>query len=344
MAYQIRLCRKDELPKLKCFLSRYWRSNHIFLNNQNLLDWQHLEGNNYNFVVANFEETDEFHGILGFISPEFFSQGKVVSSGHVWLAIWKVEKSLAVSKSIGIDLLNFIKDNYNPKNISAIGINKEVSFVYRLLGFRVGKLVQGFIINDSMENFNIAQIAKHNSSMIINETMIESEIEIKKIGDEELLSMNYSSMNADRFFGINYLNQRYINHPCYSYSFYIVRRNKTVLALFIARVVEVCKSRCLRIVDVWGLNNLDSNLCRQFKEILTQENFEYVDVVASPADFFKLENVGFRANTAESFVPHLFEPFVASSSEVMFATSSKDDISMFKADSDLDRPNFAATS
>ena len=50
--------------------------------------------------------------------------------------------------------------------------------------------------------------------------------------------------------------------------------------------------------------------------------------------------MGFQSNTEDSFVPHLFEPLVISKTEVMFATNSKENVSIFKADSDLDRPNF----
>jgi hypothetical protein len=343
MAYQIRLCRIDELPKLKSFLRLYWKSNHIFLRNQGLLNWQHMEEKHYNFVVANHEKTDEFHGVLGFISPEFFSQGKVNSSEHIWLAIWKVEKTLTVSKSIGIDLLNFLKEKYNPKTISAIGINKEVSFVYRLLGFRVGKLIQGFILNDNIENFSIAQISKNKYFKVDFQRKIKSDLEILKVNENEVINLDFYGVKTDRFFGVDYLKKRYIDHPCYEYSFYIVRRDVSVLALFISRVIEVFNSRCLRIVDIWGLENLDNDLYLPFKKLLIRENFEYVDVIASPSDFSKLRFVGFQSNTEESFVPHLFEPLVISRSEVMFATSSRNELPMFKADSDLDRPNFGVT-
>jgi hypothetical protein len=343
MKYTIRLCRRDELDKLTDFIRRFWKSNHVFLNEKKLLDWQHLEEHNYNFVVANYEPKDEFHGVLGFISPQFFSNGKVSELEHIWLAIWKVEKSLSVSNSIGIDLLNFIKERYRPKIISAIGINREVWHVYRLLGFKVGKLCQGYILNPKYKDFKIAQVKNFQDPGVkfedpVNEASIIQELDLEKLSELRLADTSFK-----RCFGYEYIKQRFLNHPIYSYNVYAVRRGDLLLTIFIARIAMVSSSKCLRIVDFWGLENSDKNLYQAFVKLIVKEDCEYIDVISSKSDFTQLAKIGFTLNTEDSYVPHLFEPFLSDRSEVMFATNVDDDVPMFKADSDLDRPNIGVS-
>lgn len=342
MKYTIRLCRRDELDKLLDFIGRFWKSNHIFLTNKKILDWQHLEGGNYNFVVANYEPKDEFHGILGFISPEFFSNGRISGSEQIWLAIWKVEKSLSVSNSIGIDLLNFIKNRYRPKIISAIGINKEVWHVYRLLGFKVGKLCQSYLLNPKMKNFKIAQLKNYQDSRVKLQNLLDETVVIEMMDSEKLSELNLASISFKRSFGREYIKQRFLNHPFYSYNVYAVRWKDLLISIFVARVVRVSSSKCLRIVDFWGLENADKKVYPALIKLVEDEDCEYIDIISSKSDFAQLSNIGFKLNTEESYVPHLFEPFLIDRSEVMFATSVDYDVPMFKADSDLDRPNIGA--
>lgn len=342
MKYTIRLCRKDELDKLSDFIRRFWKSNHIFLTATDILDWQHLEGKNYNFVVANYEPNDEFHGILGFIYPEFFCNGKVLNSEQIWLAIWKVEKSLSVSNSIGMDLLNFIKDRYRPKIISAIGINKEVLYVYRLLGFKVGKLCQGYILNPRKKNFSIAQLKNHQNSTVEFKNFLDEKIAIEKVDLEKLGKLDLTPNFFKRCFGHEYIKQRFLNHPTYFYNVYAIRQSNLLLSIFITRISRVSGFKCLRIVDFWGLENSNETFYEAFIKLIEKEDCEYIDVISSKTDFAQFANIGFILNTEDSYVPHLFEPFSSNRSEVMFATSVDFDVSMFKADSDLDRPNIGA--
>jgi hypothetical protein len=149
-------------------------------------------------------------------------------------------------------------------------------------------------------------------------------------------------MSFKRCFGHEYIRRRFLNHPSYTYNVYAVRRKDFLISIFVARVVKVSSSKCLRIVDFWGLENADKKVYPAFIKLVEDEDCEYVDVISSKSDFSQLANMGFNINTEESYVPHLFEPFLSDRSEVMFATSVNYDVPMFKADSDLDRPNIRA--
>ena len=159
MCYDIRLCEISEINIVLEFIDKYWKKDHIFLHRKDLLDWQHRESNHYNFVIAVHRKEKTIHGILGFISPTFFASGNVVKNDDIWLAIWKVEKELTSSNSVGIDLLNYIKENYTPSSISAIGINQNVANLYKIfLGFQLAKMNHYYLLNREKERYNIAKI------------------------------------------------------------------------------------------------------------------------------------------------------------------------------------------
>jgi hypothetical protein len=73
--HQIRLCRSDELEKLKVFINESWEQGNILTRNNDLLNWQYLDKSHgtYNFIVAYNTKTKVFDAILGFI-PENWMQ------------------------------------------------------------------------------------------------------------------------------------------------------------------------------------------------------------------------------------------------------------------------------
>ena len=162
MLYEIRLCRHEELDLLKLFIEKSWSDTHIFLKNQSILDFQHKSLNSYNFVVAYHKEKKCFHGVLGIISSNFYVDRKISQIDDLFLAIWKVNKDSAELKSLGMDMLEYVVQQFKPKSISAIGINKNVSLLYKLMGYEVKSMKQWFIPNkaSSQNNLIVGNISK----------------------------------------------------------------------------------------------------------------------------------------------------------------------------------------
>ena len=121
--YEIRLCKNNELELLKKFLRNSWSKDHIFLKNIEILDFQHKTQEGYNFVVAYHLETKCFHGVLGIISPDFYTNRKLSKNQDIWIAIWKVDKKLSQSNSIGFDMIEYVKKEFIPKFYMHKGIN-----------------------------------------------------------------------------------------------------------------------------------------------------------------------------------------------------------------------------
>ena len=112
--------------------------------------------------------------------------------------------------------------------------------------------------------------------------------------------------------------------------------------MFIARKITVGRSSCLRIVDFFGIDFIESPLAEQFQNLLTSEGSEYIDFMVSGIADNVIKRLGFVECSNENYVPHLFEPFVRDARKVQFAVSmneSNERFIVFKGDSDLDRPN-----
>lgn len=335
--YEIRLCRIDEKERLKQFIFHYWNERHIFISHDHILDFQHKEKFHYNFVVAYHVETASFHGVLGFISPTFYSKGYVEPDDDLWLALWKVEKSLAESNSLGLDMLGFLETKYLPKSISAIGINKQVALLYRLLGFKVGTMKQWFIANDRLKNFKIATLQK--PSNIISKQNHKSSVSVVKSELGEICKIIRGKQIAYPNKSCEYLQNRYEKHPTYDYEYYKVITDTNILALLIGRRVSTSNASAFRVTDIFFWSCYDYSWEQAIVSFLVQENLEYLDLLIFGDVGIYPERLGFLQNSIENYVPHLFEPFVREQCEVMVAYKTNQFFGSFKGDSDLDRPN-----
>ena len=158
--YEIRFVRSSEHQLLVDFIARCWKNDHVFVRDKEILDFQHLSDSIYTFVGA-FSTTDnKLHAVLGFISPTFYAHQEVKIGDDIWLAIWKVDKTLSKNSSLGLDILDYLKRQVRPSTITGIGMNKMVEGLYRLLGYKTGVLTQVYLLNPSYESFKIANISE----------------------------------------------------------------------------------------------------------------------------------------------------------------------------------------
>ena len=333
--YEVRLCKVGEVKLLRKFLRESWSPQHIFLTNDEILDFQHKSQLHYNFVVAYHKEKNEFHGVLGFISPDHYSEGLVAKGGDLWLAIWKVDKNLAENKSIGIEMLNYIKETYAPASVSAIGINKQVSLLYRLLGFKVEVMNHWFVLNNQINSFQLAVGIDFFPTVAED---LQSSYYLEKIPlKSEILSDFFVNIPDKK--NAKYIRTRYGNHPSYDYSCLCLRDDKkNIVGILVGRAIQVSGSTAFRITDFW-LACDSHELIGCLQEFLSENNYEYADFLEFGWDRNVLQTIGFIKADDKRFVPHLFEPFISDRREVMIAFKSEVGFVCTKGDSDLDRPN-----
>jgi len=343
LTYSIRFCGPDEKLKLVDFLRDSWRSNHLFVSSPELLDWQYLQEGRYNFVVADHLESNKFHGVLGFISPGFFSEGAIANGEDIWLSIWKVDKGLAEKNTIGLELLQFVQSHFSPNSTSAIGINLEVAKLYKVLGCRVASLRQFFVLNSGLMHFEIARIDEDAGPQIpaeASEACQSDALLINEVDERDLHKLSSILVSSSSDKDIKYVLGRFTQHPRYTYRFFSVEQDRKPISLFVARKILINQASCLRIVDFFGIQLVQSSLGHALQKLLLSEGAEYIDLMVSGIDSHVIQQIGFVECSKENFVPHLFEPFFREISTVQFAVFDKKELVVFKGDSDLDRPNY----
>jgi hypothetical protein len=334
--YEIRLCKVEEIGLLTAFLDNSWSKDHIFTKNKDVLDFQHRASNSYTFVVAYHTETNCFHGVLGIISPEFYVDREIGNEQHLWLAIWKVDKDLAKSNSLGMDMLSFVEAEFSPKSIAAIGINNTVALLYKLIGFKTKTMNQWFLPNRNIVETEllVGDLPEHqngmlNSSDLIIDCGIEREVEV-----QQFLSKHCARRSFD------YIVKRYLKHPTYKYNVYAFKKNKSdIYAVVVGRKVAGGGANAFRLTEMFFDSDCSSDLGGALCELMERNGFEYIDFLEYGYDPHSLIEIGFMKCSDRLFVPHLFEPFVAERSEVKIAFKSEKPFICTKGDSDLDRPN-----
>ncbi|SUX05510.1 hypothetical protein [Campylobacter lari] len=330
--HEIRLCNEFEYDKLVEFIKINWNKEHIFIKSKELLDYQHLNirNKNYNFIVACNKITGKFDAILGFIPLSQYDEK--LCNGDFWLALWKVDDRYAKT-GIGLEVLSYFIKLFNPKSFSAIGITKKAELIYKMLRYKIITLQHFYIASSSVKDFKIASFCKQ----IKNIKIKKSDLFCKKVDIIDLYKFKNIKRNTPQK-SIDYIINRYINHPVYKYHINGFYRDLNCISLFVYRVINVNNSTCLRIVDWFGDFIEDSDFL--FQDLLKQYNAEYIDLLCYMEDYDKIIKMGFDIKTEEDIIPNYFEPFKKENVEIKaFYKNSSDCYAIFKGDSDQDRPN-----
>ena len=147
---------------------------------------------------------------------------------------------------------------------------------------------------------------------------------------------------------IEYIKQRYLNHPFYEYYLYGICVNNlidTVIVLRYCKVEDI--GTALRIIDLIGDSGKLVYCQLAFAKLLEETKAEYIDFVThginedvmNSAGFVRLDNSLGATNT---IVPHYFEPFLKSNVVLRYAYKTfaeGEQVVLCKGDGDQDRPN-----
>jgi hypothetical protein len=340
--FKFEICRVESLEELTHYINSDWVKNHIFVQSQELLDWQHknTEENCYNFILAREIKTGELCGILGYIFSSHFSS-VLKENKDVWLAIWKVKEG-AKYAGLGLKLLSYLKRKYKVKTICSIGLSKMVLPMYKALNFNTGQLKQFILINDKCVSNNILSkgcwqpsIIKPNTDYSLVKLTLE---QLRSIPDSilEQVFVTQPEKNCE------YIENRFFQHPIYRYDIYSVNFNREVKGILVTRLIEKEGSKVLRIIDYQGDPTHLSHLNLQLTNLLEIHNCEYIDFMQyGIADEVIIASGFVNSNSIDGLiVPDYFEPLVKKNIQLDFARlGSTDAFFLCKGDSDQDRPS-----
>jgi hypothetical protein len=325
---KIRLCNITETKSIQSFIDDVWKKGHILSVNQKLLNFQYLQGNHYNFFMA--EDNQKIIGLLGFIPLNLFDESLLANRDY-WLALWKTDEKHA-APGVGVSLLKTLEKTFMPNSVGVLGINSDVKKIYEILGFKTGVMNHYYIANPKCEKFYIAENMQmkydfQNGSSTFHE--IRDISQIKELGN------SYYPHKSKK-----YIENRYFKHPFYKYLFWGVYNKEELVAVFVMRQQKTNESQCLRIIDMIG-NYKEINLKgSEFLSVMMQFEAEYIDCLNFGIPETSFLNWGFTKKEDNTLIPNLFEPFLKKNADLQFAYKTDySEYVIFKGDGDQDRPN-----
>jgi len=337
----ISIAKVDDADEIMKFIDDEWKKGHILGANKDYFLYEYKNKNNLNFVVSK-NKTNLINGILGFL------KASSSDDSTVWTTMWKVSRTSG-SPMLGIDILNFLrKQGY--KSVMSLGINLKTEGIYNYLGFHVGTLGHYFIPNHKIDEYKISiipdRIIKKNISSFHDQSLSFKKVGLKDLED----SFNFNKY-AYRipFKDLSYFEHRYFQHPIYHYDVYGSYSKSKLLAIVVVRISKYLESTCMRIVDFYGEDHILDFMSANLMELMYSESHEYIDFFSIGFSEAKILKAGFlKVNCDEDdvVIPNYFEPFVQKNISIRYFTDSEslENLRIYKADGDQDRPNFFSKS
>ena len=335
--YNIRLCKTDELYKLRIFIDNHWKKGHILCSSDEMFHFQHKNEENdnfFNFVVAENSVTGEFDGVFGFILSDIYDRSKKVACIK-WSAIWKVREDVKNKeiRSIGLALFKYVLDFRPEVPYVALGMSESNIAICKALHFTNGALAHYYIANEKTTDFRIAK----NPLFNIAEIPTNSVNAIHKIDDISSISDIYNPINPYK--NLEYFNGRYSQHPIYKYDYYGITSDGALKLIIAVRKINILNTCVLRIVDMIGSFDDVYSIYNLMQSILQKENAEYIDCYNSGIEMDHFINSGFNIVKGDTIIPDYFEPFECRNVTLNYAHSSDKNMVIFKGDADQDRPS-----
>ena len=335
----IRFAKSEDFNRVLAFIKDYWRSDHVFVKNPDLMAWQHSESpeKDINFVLA--ESDEKIVAILGFIPFRRFDHS--LDTDTVALAIWK--RSDAAPPGTGVGMLSWLLNQNPSASVIAIGLNKATLPIYESLGFTSGKMSHFALFHPALSKSSIT------GSRILKPAALGSGLTLMSSGKEitedvgksitELLFENQPPKS------LVYYRKRFEQHPWFDYQFLTLGRGRQATLLVVFRVVTVGNASVIRVVDIAGNLAELPNAASTLSDVVEHLGAEYLDILVSGAPDHRMVSSGFQSSLCQDdlVLPNYFDPFERRNVEVLYAfktsTVASSHFHLHPADSDQDRPN-----
>lgn len=331
----IRQAGRNDISRIMEFIKTYWSPTHILANDRAFFEYEHTCGNEVCFVLSEDPDTLEVQAILGFIPYG-------IKRRDAMIVMWKARPG--ENAFLGVKVLQFLVDNIGARIVGSCGINKRVAGIYQYLGYHTGSLSHYYRIADLAE-YKVAAIGEKN----IPPAGPDNGYELVPFASLEELarSFDFDKMgDAKPFKEPWYIEKRYFKHPVYTYKAYGIKSPADgIKALLLAREIECCGAKVLRIVDLIGQSEPLTHVSAGIQRLMDENGYEYVDFYQYGIPHEVMEKAGFSLQSDNTnIIPNYFEPFVRENIGIDYFTTDNENFRVFKGDGDQDRPSFAARS
>ena len=332
--YDIRLARYDEIDKVMEFIDKYWKKNHIMARDRKLFEYEFLDGDEVNVMIAIDKSTNTIEAMSGFL--------KASSNTHtpdIWGSIWKVNNQKSNMTFLGEELVKRIAEYTNCRNYLGIGINKDTTLPIRKKAFheKIDKMAHYYMLNSNITQYCIAEVYELRENQNIS-----IDYDVNEIHDISYIKSNFVfNENVIPYKDVNYIEKRFFKHPYYIYHIYGIKdENKKMIAFFVGRFVEQNNSKIFRIVDYYGDDEGMKGVGNFMKSFMQENNLEYIDMYEFGMNDKALVQAGFvqKSEDDKNIIPNYFSPFIRENIDI-YIRYNDDSTRFFKADGDQDRPN-----
>lgn len=336
--YIFRLATTEDIENIMNYIKENWKKDHILAVNKDFFYYEHVYDGNVNFMLAISKETNEIEAIQGFIKASLNEE-----CSDIWGVMWSAKAEKNSMPFLGIEILKRLIKETSCRCEIGVGANPKttVPLVKRLMKRKVDKLNHYYLLNN-LENYKIANISDRTKIAENNKQEFKSRIirlsNINEVIEKYDFSKNKGSIP---YKDSMYFDKRYFKHPIYKYIVWGVYTEKHIIdAIVVGREIKIEDRKVLRVVDYIGCKELISTLKEDFQEILTKNEYEYIDFYCYGFEHKTLVKAGFvlRDDNDINIIPNYFEPFVKKNIDIWF-DSSEENITICKADADQDRPS-----
>lgn len=334
--YEIRLAMNSDIAAIMEFIGKVWKKDHILSRDREYFEYEFVDGDHVNFILAIDRETGQIEAILGFLKSSGDPQKK-----DIWGSFWKVNDAHDNDKMLGIELEKRVKELTGCRYHNGIGINPHtaVPLVRLFLGNTVRKMNHYYMLNQSLKEYKIAVV---NRMMPLPADLREGNI--YRISDFDIIRERFAfDENQIPYKDGWYVERKFFRNPRRNYQVYGITADggeQSLAAFFVTRECEANGKKALRILDYYGDREAFGGIGRNLQKLMDVERYEYIDFYEYGFEEAYLKQAGFVQRDGEdpNILPNYFEPFIRENVDI-WIHYEKEGTLFYKADGDQDRVN-----
>ena len=334
----LKILKLNDLNKLRSFISKNWKKNHILSKNKKFLIWQHYSNNNLNTAAATIK--NKIIGLQMFIPQNHYDAA--LSKKEISLTIFRCIKSTIPGLSVKIFKFNMSK--IKPRFVGTTGFSHDMINFHKWQGFKIGLMKHHVAISPFKKKFLISKIPKNIKKIkLINQTNIYKLIKLNNKNKKFFKNSKIYKNQIPRK-SLNFIYKRYVNHVSYKYLIYGLSYKKEIISICVLRIIKKRNNSVIKIVDYIGKDQFLKRYNNLFVDLLKINSAEYIDFYSYGIKEKFILDAGLinRRKFKGLVIPEYFEPFVKKNINLMYGyinkTNSK--VKIFKGDGDRDRPNY----
>lgn len=336
--YDIRLAGYEDIEAIMDFIDEKWKKGHILSRDRALFEYEFLEKNQVNMILAIDRETKLIEGLFGFL-PCSHTDDK--SKYDIWGSLWKVNDSHKNEPLLGIELAKRVYGLTGCRMHIGNGANPNTTIPLRRIfwGDQTGKMKQYYRLNSKTDEYRICKIARPEFAGHKEKENLQEIIELPTM-QKLKKAIDIESLDTYPYKDNWYIEKRFYGHPYYSYCVIGLKEKRGVTAIVVYREVEAVGKKALRIVDYIGKHQTFAETGEYWQAQMEEHGYEYVDFYEFGMDDKILNDAGFlcRKDGDLNVIPNYFEPFLRENVEI-WVHYKYNGTTFFKADCDQDRPN-----